>query len=139
MDLFSKYFFQDLPTETPSIPTPAPALNAFSPNGEGALEKEEKAAEDREGEKGSCVAEQRNPEARKAVGAAILKLGLELLENLKTGPEQPNVIISPLSISLALSQLALGERTVMTGGVGGSLFMFVHVPAMRSAAERKSS
>uniref|UniRef100_A0A3Q3WU75 Serpin domain-containing protein n=1 Tax=Mola mola TaxID=94237 RepID=A0A3Q3WU75_MOLML len=39
---------------------------------------------------------------------AIQKLGLQLLQNLETTAEQPNVIISPFSISLALSQLALG-------------------------------
>lgn len=37
-----------------------------------------------------------------------MKFGLQLLENLKANAEQPNVIISPLSVSLALSQLALG-------------------------------
>ncbi|XP_064158124.1 alpha-2-antiplasmin-like [Anguilla rostrata] len=46
--------------------------------------------------------------AKRAVGGAIMKLGLELLKTLKDSPEQPNTIISPLSISLALSQLALG-------------------------------
>ncbi|XP_078102043.1 serpin peptidase inhibitor, clade F (alpha-2 antiplasmin, pigment epithelium derived factor), member 2b [Sander vitreus] len=45
---------------------------------------------------------------REAIAAAIQKLGVQLLQNLETTPEQPNVIISPLSISLALSQLALG-------------------------------
>ncbi|XP_028818660.1 serpin peptidase inhibitor, clade F (alpha-2 antiplasmin, pigment epithelium derived factor), member 2b [Denticeps clupeoides] len=48
--------------------------------------------------------------SKKATGHGILKLGLELMEKLKTGPEQPNIIISPLSISLALSQLALGAE-----------------------------
>ncbi|XP_061105268.1 alpha-2-antiplasmin-like [Conger conger] len=98
----------DLTNEAPSIPAPDPAVNASSPTGEGSLEKEEKEVEDEDGKKESCTAEQLSPASRRAVGAAILKLGLELLENLKTGPEQPNVIISPLSISLALSQLALG-------------------------------
>lgn len=41
---------------------------------------------------------------------AIQKLGLQLLQNLEATPEQPNVIISPFSISLALSQLALGKH-----------------------------
>ncbi|XP_023646745.1 alpha-2-antiplasmin-like [Paramormyrops kingsleyae] len=48
--------------------------------------------------------------AKRAVGAAVTKLGLQLLEKMEIGPEQPNVILSPLSISLALSQLALGAR-----------------------------
>lgn len=46
----------------------------------------------------------------KTIAAAIQKLGVQLLQNLKTTTEQPNVIISPFSISLALSQLALGEH-----------------------------
>ncbi|XP_062868051.1 alpha-2-antiplasmin [Trichomycterus rosablanca] len=45
---------------------------------------------------------------QQAVGGAITKLGLKLLENLQPGPEQPNVVLSPLSISLALTQLAVG-------------------------------
>ncbi|KAF5896408.1 alpha-2-antiplasmin-like, partial [Clarias magur] len=50
-------------------------------------------------------------ETQQAVGGAIAKLGLKLLEHVQPGPEQPNVVLSPLSISLALSQLALGART----------------------------
>lgn len=50
-------------------------------------------------------------EAQKAVGGAVAKLGLALLEKLQPGSEQPNIIISPLSISLALAELALGEHT----------------------------
>ncbi|XP_017348050.1 alpha-2-antiplasmin [Ictalurus punctatus] len=49
-------------------------------------------------------------ETQQAVGGAIAQLGLKLLENLQPGPDQPNVVLSPLSISLALSQLALGAR-----------------------------
>uniref|UniRef100_A0A672GX33 Serpin domain-containing protein n=1 Tax=Salarias fasciatus TaxID=181472 RepID=A0A672GX33_SALFA len=50
----------------------------------------------------------RGSQSREAVAASIQKLGVQLLRNLETSPEQPNVIISPLSIALALSQLALG-------------------------------
>ncbi|XP_026154394.1 serpin peptidase inhibitor, clade F (alpha-2 antiplasmin, pigment epithelium derived factor), member 2b [Mastacembelus armatus] len=46
--------------------------------------------------------------SKDAIAAAIQKLGVQLLQNLETTHEQPNVIISPFSISLALSQLALG-------------------------------
>ncbi|XP_058269302.1 serpin peptidase inhibitor, clade F (alpha-2 antiplasmin, pigment epithelium derived factor), member 2b [Hemibagrus wyckioides] len=49
-------------------------------------------------------------ELRRAVGSGIMKFGLELLENLKADSKQSNIIISPLSVSLALSQLALGAR-----------------------------
>ncbi|KAI4889892.1 hypothetical protein NFI96_023913 [Prochilodus magdalenae] len=47
-------------------------------------------------------------ESQRTVGDAIAKLGLKLLENLQPGPEQPNIVLSPLSVSLALAQLALG-------------------------------
>lgn len=110
--LSSTFLLQDLINEASSTPNPDLSLSAPSPNGDSS-EKE-----DGGGEKGSCIAQQLSPDARRAVGAAILKLGLQLLEKLKTGPEQPNVIISPLSISLALSQLALGEKMVVTGGLG---------------------
>ncbi|XP_023260335.1 alpha-2-antiplasmin-like [Seriola lalandi dorsalis] len=55
-----------------------------------------------------CLSTNRNPESREAIAAGIQKLGVQLLQNLETTTEQPNVIISPFSISLALSQLALG-------------------------------
>ncbi|KAI3354157.1 hypothetical protein L3Q82_018695 [Scortum barcoo] len=55
-----------------------------------------------------CRAVGQSPQSREAIAAAIQKLGMQLLQNLETTPEQPNVIISPFSISLALSQLALG-------------------------------
>ncbi|KAL4608445.1 alpha-2-antiplasmin-like [Arapaima gigas] len=61
-------------------------------------------------QEGDCQTRQFSQEAKRAVGAAIMKLGLHLLEKLQTSPEQPNVIMSPLSISLALSQLALGAK-----------------------------
>ncbi|XP_076592028.1 serpin peptidase inhibitor, clade F (alpha-2 antiplasmin, pigment epithelium derived factor), member 2b [Chaetodon auriga] len=55
-----------------------------------------------------CLSTGRSPQSREAIAAAIQKLGVQLLQNLETTPEQPNIIISPFSISLALSQLALG-------------------------------
>ncbi|XP_054650384.1 serpin peptidase inhibitor, clade F (alpha-2 antiplasmin, pigment epithelium derived factor), member 2b [Dunckerocampus dactyliophorus] len=64
--------------------------------------------EDSEEEDEGCATIGRNPESREAIAASIQKLGVQLLQNLKTSPEKPNVIISPFSISLALSQLALG-------------------------------
>lgn len=48
-----------------------------------------------------------------AIAAAIQKLGVQLLQNLEATPEQPNIIISPFSISLALSQLALGMHVLL--------------------------
>jgi len=50
-------------------------------------------------------------EAQRAVGGSVAKLGLALLEKLQPGSEQPNIIISPLSISLTLAELALGQHT----------------------------
>ncbi|KAK5904885.1 hypothetical protein CesoFtcFv8_006405 [Champsocephalus esox] len=61
-----------------------------------------------EEEEENCLSIGRSPESKEAIAAAMQKLGVQLLQNLETTPEQPNVIISPLSISLALSQLALG-------------------------------
>ncbi|XP_013884904.1 serpin peptidase inhibitor, clade F (alpha-2 antiplasmin, pigment epithelium derived factor), member 2b isoform X2 [Austrofundulus limnaeus] len=57
-----------------------------------------------------CQSVSRRPKSQQAITAAIQKLGVQLLQNLETTPEQPNIIISPLSISLALSQLALGAK-----------------------------
>uniref|UniRef100_A0A3B5LR37 Serpin domain-containing protein n=1 Tax=Xiphophorus couchianus TaxID=32473 RepID=A0A3B5LR37_9TELE len=52
-------------------------------------------------EKGdSCQAISRRPDTKQTITAAIQRLGVQLLQNLETTPEQPNVIISPLSISL---------------------------------------
>ncbi|XP_056141134.1 alpha-2-antiplasmin [Lampris incognitus] len=66
---------------------------------------------ERKEENGGCGgAQQFSPEARQVVGGAIERLGLQLLQKLSIGSQQPNVIISPLSVSLALAQLALGAR-----------------------------
>ncbi len=54
-----------------------------------------------------------NLEVQRAVGGAVAKLGSALLEKLQLGSEQPNIIISPLSVSLALAELALGEHSVI--------------------------
>ncbi|KAG9351619.1 hypothetical protein JZ751_022870 [Albula glossodonta] len=96
----------DLTTDAPGTPSPDTEVTTPSLKVEGSSEKMEE--EDGEEEGGSCTAQQLSPEAKREMGAAILKLGLQLLQNLKPEPERPNVIISPLSISLALSQLALG-------------------------------
>ncbi|XP_071362402.1 alpha-2-antiplasmin-like [Trachinotus anak] len=49
-------------------------------------------------------------EEHRRIGGAIERLGLQLLENLAIGPQQPNVILSPLSLAFALAQLTLGAR-----------------------------
>ncbi|XP_059208429.1 alpha-2-antiplasmin [Centropristis striata] len=60
----------------------------------------------------SCAGRGRlfNREDRRAIGGAIERLGLQILENLPVGPQQPNVVLSPLSLALALAQLTLGAR-----------------------------
>ncbi|KAG9342068.1 hypothetical protein JZ751_017065 [Albula glossodonta] len=45
--------------------------------------------------------------AKHAVGGAIMKLGLKLLQTLQTSPEQPNTIISPLSAVNETEELLL--------------------------------
>lgn len=47
--------------------------------------------------------------ARRSVGGAIERLGLQFLESLPVGPQQPNVILSPVSLAFALAQLTLGQ------------------------------
>lgn len=83
--------------ETANI-TEAPEITTSRPNTTSPHEEEDE----------GCVSIGRSPKSRETIAAAIQKLGVQLLQNLETTPEQPNVIISPLSISLALSQLALG-------------------------------
>ncbi|XP_008307597.1 serpin peptidase inhibitor, clade F (alpha-2 antiplasmin, pigment epithelium derived factor), member 2b isoform X1 [Cynoglossus semilaevis] len=85
-------FTEETKNETTAPPTEA------SPTGGSSEEEPEE----------GCMAIGRNLESRQAIAAAIQKLGLELLQNLERTPDKPNIIISPLSISLALSQLALG-------------------------------
>ncbi|XP_034406282.1 alpha-2-antiplasmin [Cyclopterus lumpus] len=51
-----------------------------------------------------------SPEDHRAIGGAVERLGLRLLEKLLIGPQQPNVVLSPLSVALALAQLTLGAR-----------------------------
>ncbi|XP_029956186.1 alpha-2-antiplasmin [Salarias fasciatus] len=50
------------------------------------------------------------PEDQRAIGGAVEQLGLRLLEKLAVSPQQPNVIVSPLSVAVALAQLTLGAR-----------------------------
>ncbi|XP_056330533.1 serpin peptidase inhibitor, clade F (alpha-2 antiplasmin, pigment epithelium derived factor), member 2b [Danio aesculapii] len=55
-----------------------------------------------------CDGDMTGKQIKRTIGNGIMKLGLLFLENLKPSPDQPNVIFSPLSLSVALSQLALG-------------------------------
>lgn len=54
----------------------------------------------------SCRNQLVSTEEQRSLGSAIEQLGLRLLENL---PQQPNVILSPLSVALALAHLTLGQ------------------------------
>ncbi|XP_023869254.1 alpha-2-antiplasmin isoform X3 [Salvelinus sp. IW2-2015] len=58
----------------------------------------------------SCGEQVFSQEAWRSVGGTIERLGRKLLDSLQAGPEQPNVIISPLSVALALAQLSLGAH-----------------------------
>lgn len=80
-------------TDAPEFTT-----NITRPNGGSSEEEQDQ----------GCLSGGRSPQSIEAIAASIQKLGIQLLQNLETTPEQPNVIISPFSISLALSQLALG-------------------------------
>ncbi|XP_044225547.1 alpha-2-antiplasmin isoform X2 [Thunnus albacares] len=51
-----------------------------------------------------------SPEEHRAIGGAIERLGLQLLEKLPIGLQQPNVVLSPLSLAFALAHLTLGAR-----------------------------
>nr|XP_046169634.1 alpha-2-antiplasmin-like [Oncorhynchus gorbuscha] len=94
---------QEPPNTSPTSYTcTAPPLVTTSAPGGSSSE------EDNQQQDGGCRAQARRPKSRQALAGAIQRLGMKLLGQMKTGPEQPNVIISPLSISLALSQLALG-------------------------------
>ncbi|KAJ3589021.1 hypothetical protein NHX12_009869 [Muraenolepis orangiensis] len=72
-----------------------------------------------------------NGEAMGPLGGSIERLGLQLLEQLPVGPQQPNVLISPFSLSLALAQLALGarnqtERLLLKGLHGDGIGCYHH-------------
>ncbi|CAF96208.1 unnamed protein product, partial [Tetraodon nigroviridis] len=57
----------------------------------------------------SCGGQLFSSEERRSLGGTIERLGLQLLENLPIVPQQPNIILSPLSVALALAHLTLGE------------------------------
>lgn len=61
----------------------------------------------------------------RAIGSGIMKFGLELLESLKADSKQSNIIISPLSVSLALSQLALGMFLACNTCTNNTNFMHI--------------
>ena len=62
----------------------------------------------------SCESVGQSRRSLSLIAKAIQKSGLQLLEKLEPTEKEPNVIISPLSISLALSQLALGKQSTFT-------------------------
>lgn len=65
--------------------------------------------EDTEEEVHSCRGTRFDPKERRSIGSAIERLGLQLLEKFPVGPQQPNVILSPLSLAFALAHLTLGQ------------------------------
>lgn len=83
-------------------PSAAPAASEDIPTTDEAKRDVEEATE-------ACGNHQMfNSEALGPLGGSIERLGLQILEQLPVGPQQPNVLISPFSLSLALAQLALG-------------------------------
>ncbi|KAM8853989.1 serpin peptidase inhibitor, clade F (alpha-2 antiplasmin, pigment epithelium derived factor), member 2b [Synchiropus picturatus] len=78
----------------PAVTTEVPTIESVSPTNGVPLEDK--------------PADQCGHAGGRTVAAFIQDLGIKLLQTLKATPEQPNIIISPLSISLALSQLSLG-------------------------------
>lgn len=66
-----------------------------------------------EGQQKDCWSVGRSQQSSEAIAAVIHDLGVRLLQNLETTSDQPNIIISPFSIALALSQLALGECVLL--------------------------
>ncbi|XP_062328260.1 serpin peptidase inhibitor, clade F (alpha-2 antiplasmin, pigment epithelium derived factor), member 2b [Osmerus eperlanus] len=98
----------EIPDPNPPLPpTAGPTLEPHFPDAAN-TDVPNRASSDEETEEG-CESLGHSPQSKEALAKAILRLGMRVLENLKTTPEQPNVIVSPLSISLALSQLALGS------------------------------
>ncbi|KAJ8256616.1 hypothetical protein COCON_G00187680 [Conger conger] len=85
------------PIEDPLAPTSNGSEPSFAPE-----------SSEEEDDLKDCGGLASRASAKRALGGAIMKLGLDILKTMKGSPEQPNTIISPLSISLALSQLALG-------------------------------
>ncbi|XP_029302688.1 serpin peptidase inhibitor, clade F (alpha-2 antiplasmin, pigment epithelium derived factor), member 2b [Cottoperca gobio] len=95
--------------ENGSTAQPGNAPTTESPVNTETITSKPNGSSSEEGKDEDCLSIGRRPQSRETIAAAIQKLGVQLLQNLETTPEQPNVIISPLSISLALSQLALGS------------------------------
>ncbi|XP_056910168.1 alpha-2-antiplasmin [Takifugu flavidus] len=58
----------------------------------------------------NCRTQLVSTEEQRSLGGAIEQLGLQLLENLPIVSQQPNVILSPLSVALALAHLTLGAH-----------------------------
>ncbi|XP_048836482.1 serpin peptidase inhibitor, clade F (alpha-2 antiplasmin, pigment epithelium derived factor), member 2b [Brienomyrus brachyistius] len=73
-----------------------------------------------------CEASVSSAEVQKELGNAMMKFGLRLLEELPATEEQPNVMVSPLSVTMALSQLALGA----VGDTETQLLRALHVDAL---------
>lgn len=96
--------------ENESVPQPETAYTTEVPVIATTINSQPNGGSSEEGQYEDCRSIGRSPQSREAIAAAIQKLGVQLLQNLETTPEQPNVIISPFSISLALSQLALGKH-----------------------------
>lgn len=76
-------------------------LSTAAPGVSGSTGEEEK---EKVGECGGTFSR----EDRRLVGGAVERLGLKLLDQLPVSPQQPNVVLSPLSLAFALAHLTVG-------------------------------
>ncbi|MGH0165033.1 UNVERIFIED_CONTAM: hypothetical protein FKN15_048011 [Acipenser sinensis] len=91
-------------TSETSVPshTPAPSREPHSEEVQGGGSSEEEEVG------GECSGAALSPDTTRALGGAMMKFGMEVLETLERKSKKPNILLSPLSVVLGLSQLSLG-------------------------------
>lgn len=91
-------------TSETSVPshTPAPSREPHSEEVQGGGSSEEEEVG------GECSGAALSPDTTRALGGAMMKFGMEVLETLESKSKKPNILLSPLSVVLGLSQLSLG-------------------------------
>ncbi|XP_041097211.1 serpin peptidase inhibitor, clade F (alpha-2 antiplasmin, pigment epithelium derived factor), member 2b [Polyodon spathula] len=101
-DLYPQTTSTSTTSET-SVPshTPAPSREPHSEEAQGGGSSEEEVG-------GECRGAALGPNTTRALGGAMMKFGMEVLETLESKSKKPNILLSPLSVVLGLSQLSLG-------------------------------
>ncbi|MGH0124015.1 UNVERIFIED_CONTAM: hypothetical protein FKN15_045682 [Acipenser sinensis] len=91
-------------TSETSVPshTPAPSREPHSEEVQGGGSSEEEEVG------GECSGAALSPDTTRALGGAMMKFGMEVLETLESKSKKTNILLSPLSVVLGLSQLSLG-------------------------------